>query len=128
MEIVEGEALLISNYEVSLLLEEHRKKEKSFELEAMTIEYETFAYLNDLKYSPVSLIKSEQAFEGLMKYLASLKLTKLERLQIVNLLPRSVIDFYVIVEECEERFETQMIEEEILPKIQKEIPQLNQSD
>jgi hypothetical protein len=39
------------------------------------------------------------------------QLTKTEKLQIINLVPRSLVEFYLIVEECEERFSDDQIEE-----------------
>lgn len=114
MEIISssGEPVLISDYEVKCLLEERKELHSTATFlcqDALTVEFETLSYLSDV--SPVSEIKNAQAFEQLMTYLGTLRLTKFERLQVINSLPRNVIDFYVLVEECEERFETQQIEE-----------------
>lgn len=56
-----------------------------------------------------------------MKYLHELKLTKAEKLQIVNLLPRTMVEFYLIVEECEDRFGEEQVEA-ILAKIEELFP------
>lgn len=122
MEIIQREEpIFISDYETFLLLEEKRKEStlEKINQEALTIEYETFAYLSDRELSQVSDIKSSQHFEELLSFLSGLKLTKLERLEIINSLPKNMIDFYILIEECEERYENRIIEEDILPRISK---------
>ena len=119
MEIIAStEPIFVADYEVKCLLEERKQQNQShLSQDAQTVEYEALTYLNSI--SRVSEIKNSKVFEELMTYLGSLRLTKFERLQVANALPRNVIDFYVLVEECEERFDTQVIEEEILPTILK---------
>lgn len=119
MEIIASqEPVFISDYEARTLLEERKQENQShLSQDAQTVGYEAFSYLTSV--SRISEIKSDRIFEELMTYLGTLKLTKFERLQVVNALPKNVIDFYVLLEECEERFDTYMIEEEILPTISK---------
>lgn len=57
-----------------------------------------------------------------MKYLHELKLTKAEKLQIVNLLPKTMVEFYLIVEECEDRFGEEQVQA-ILAKIDQLFPE-----
>jgi hypothetical protein len=111
---------LVSDFEVLCILQEHSQRAPSagFTQDAQTIEYETLSYLSDVKMSPVSTLTGDK-FCRLMSYLSTLKLTKMERLQIVNRLPRTFIDFYVLVEECEERFPQQQVEQEILAEIER---------
>lgn len=45
----------------------------------------------------------------LMELLKSYDLTRMEKLQIVNLVPRSEVEFFAIVEECEDRFSEDQI-------------------
>lgn len=61
------------------------------------------------KFSQVTL-QTAEAVEQLMKFLLDFKLTKAEKLQIVNLLPRTMVEFYLIVEECEDRFSEEEVE------------------
>lgn len=53
---------------------------------------------------------SEERFQKLMEYLAKLSLTKAEKLQVVNMLPKTQVEFYLIVEECEERFTNEQVD------------------
>ena len=123
MEIIQKEGpVFVSDYEVFLLLQERRNElqgpvQGKVDQNALTVEYEALAYFSDRKLSPVSEMKSPEHFKSLLEYLGGLRLTKFERLQIANSLPRNLIDFYVLVEECEERFANEVIEKEILPEI-----------
>ncbi|TID18612.1 hypothetical protein CANINC_003862 [Pichia inconspicua] len=58
-------------------------------------------------------VKTEN-FVGLMIYLNSLELEVIEKLMIMNLLPRSLVNLYAIIEECEERFATEVCEDILL--------------
>ena len=76
----------------------------------LTIEYETLAYLDDPSVTGTSSMGSA-AFAQIMLFSGTLPLTKFERLQIANLLPRSPVEFYAIVEEAEERFDAAAVDE-----------------
>ena len=121
MEIIASgeEAVFISDYEARCLLEERKQQNQrvhsQLSQDAQTVEYEALAHLTAV--SRACEIKTAEAFNALMQYLSTLRLSKFERLQVVNALPRNVIDFYVLVEECEERFDTEVIEQTILPTI-----------
>lgn len=65
-------------------------------------------------------IKTEN-FINLMLMLNSFQLEVIEKLMIMNILPRSLVNLYSIIEECEERF-TQEQCEEILSNIEKYFP------
>jgi hypothetical protein len=127
MEIIAQDGpVFLSDYETFLLLQEKRAEIKpsvqgKVDQNALTIEYETLAYFSDKNLSSVSAIKDPEHFKLLLEYLGTLKLTKFERLQIINSLPTNLIDFYVLVEECEERFPNGVIEFEILPQIASKI-------
>lgn len=66
--------------------------------------------------------QSDTSIAELLSFLQPIKLTKAEKLQIVNLIPRTMVDFYLIVEECEERFKEDEVEA-ILNKINDLFPQ-----
>lgn len=45
------------------------------------------------------------SFKQLMVFLNTLDLVKVEKLQIVNSLPRSMVHLYSLIDECDQRFE-----------------------
>ncbi|KAI5960033.1 hypothetical protein KGF57_001977 [Candida theae] len=49
-------------------------------------------------------------FKQLMSFLNQFELMKVEKLQIVNCLPRSLVVLYLLIEECEERFSVDVCE------------------
>lgn len=57
-----------------------------------------------------------------MKDLSQYKLEKVEKLQIINSAPYSLVNLYSIVEECDQRFSEQEIED-ILQIVQTHFPQ-----
>lgn len=63
-----------------------------------------------------SMITSKEGFKELMIYLNTFDLMKIEKLQIVNSLPRSMAHLYVLVEECDQRLDEEACEG-ILQKI-----------
>lgn len=65
-------------------------------------------------------VKTE-TFVNLMLFLNSLELEVIEKLMIMNSLPRSLVNLYSIIEECEARF-TQEQCEEILANIETNFP------
>ena len=64
----------------------------------LTIEFETLDYFQ--KHATVTCLTPEK-ISSLMEYLKTWKLTKAEKLQIVNLLPRSEVDFYLVKMACD---------------------------
>lgn len=110
MKVLNGQAALLSNFEVLQHLSEQKTKRSQQSLvnnnvngtnhqqNVRTIEFECLSYLrsNGEDLSPGSSILSsvssssrpvEAIFEDLVGFLSTLELTKGERLQIVNLLP-----------------------------------------
>lgn len=65
-------------------------------------------------------VKTEN-FVGLMIFLNSLELEVIEKLMIMNLLPRSLVNLYAIIEECEDRF-TPEVCDEILANVARYFP------
>lgn len=100
--------------EWTVQLNEKRKKfvnHGGLELEIIT--NDTLKYLSS---RPCSHIKSDNDFAELIKYLNTLSLVKVEKLEIVNALPRSMVHLYSIIEECDTRFEAEVCEQ-MLEKI-----------
>jgi len=120
MEVLKECEALLSNYEVLALLTEQDKetgkghnpkskekdkdkdkdKEKYIPQNLRTIEFELKKYLNN---TPVAHHSKEQV-EQLLDQLKNYKLTKAEKLCIVNLRPSSQVELHVIIEDCQERF------------------------
>ncbi|KAH6912584.1 RNA polymerase Rpb4-domain-containing protein [Coprinopsis sp. MPI-PUGE-AT-0042] len=143
MEVVNARAALLSNYEVLSLLKEleadHLARSKTLQrikkedeavgktsipgntgsvletsenlrtIEVEAIQYLTFDYLPIKNGTPESITK-------LVKALEPYDLTKAEKLQIVNLVPTTAVELYVIVEELEDRFGDRM--DDLLQAIQ----------
>ncbi|CAE7192420.1 unnamed protein product [Rhizoctonia solani] len=67
-----------------------------------TIEVELITHLKDMY--PLMQRQNDTAIRNLTRSLGKFTLTKNEKLQIVNLAPRQLVELYVIVENLEERF------------------------
>lgn len=125
MEVVEGEERMLSNYEVLKILKDMKEstKCKSTNKNLATITYETITYLEGLRHY------EEMKDEHLLAYLDEMKkfnLTKLEKLQILNQCPRSMVELQILIEENEERFSEEAMEL-MLEIVRKTLP-LKQDD
>ncbi|KAI8871643.1 calcitonin gene-related peptide-receptor component protein [Ramicandelaber brevisporus] len=120
MEVVEARSAMLSNYEVFKLLQDqeqyqidqHNKSiatgDNSTAAAAQTRYQESllmvqFQILQQLRSEPSSK-QSDSCINECLERLKKYKLTKAEKLQIVNLRPASMVELHLIVEECEERF------------------------
>ncbi|KAI9256937.1 HRDC-like protein [Sporodiniella umbellata] len=109
MQIKNVRSALITNYEVLQLLEEKQTLQKEIQKEDSTVEYPEnlrtvqFELTEFLKQTPVSTQQPEQ-IKACMEALSAYDLTKAEKLQLINLRPKSAVEIYLIIEECEERF------------------------
>lgn len=122
MEVLDADEALLSNHEVLQLLNEHKKTQDSKKKEPKnfaTIRYETVKYLEDTpcKY---------QTDDAVREFLLQLKekdfrLTKAEKLQIVNHRPTTLVELQLLVEENEERFSEEAMNE-ILEIVEKTLP------
>jgi len=103
---------LLSDYEVLALLREQEEQRKKGGTQAvqppnlMTIEFEVKKYLGE---SPAGYQATEEVGAALTA-LKPFKLTKAEKLQILNLRAATTVELHLLIEECEERF----TEEEVL--------------
>ncbi|ORX90441.1 calcitonin gene-related peptide-receptor component protein-like protein [Basidiobolus meristosporus CBS 931.73] len=112
MEIVQTRSALLSNYEVFSLLKEQENERKQqvqhkHPENLLTIEFEVVQFLEGTP-------SGTQTPEQLADFLESIKdfgLTKAEKLQILNLRPRSAVEIHLLIEECEERFSQERLEE-----------------
>ena len=112
---------MLSNYEVLKILKdvkEATKSSKSSNKNLATITYETINYLEGLKHY------NELRDEHVIDYLQEMKrfnLTKLEKLQILNQRPKSMVELQVLIEENEERFSEEAMDM-ILDIVRKTLP------
>ncbi|KAJ3092617.1 hypothetical protein HK102_005109 [Quaeritorhiza haematococci] len=118
MEVLEVRSAELSNSEVEMFLKDmdaHRREDlassqKGSEYQdLLTVEFEVLQYLSK---SP----SSNQTMEEVSKYMKSINkfhLTKGEKLQMVNLKPGSLVELYLVIEECETRFSQEQLEEMI---------------
>lgn len=110
MKVLQERDQFLSDYEVyehlkslqsSWKLSETKKKNHGgLELEIIT--NDIIKYLDK---SPCAEITSVDKFKELMIFLNTLELVKIEKLQIVNYLPRSMVHLYSLVDECDQRFD-----------------------
>ncbi|RCK64930.1 DNA-directed RNA polymerase III subunit RPC9 [Candida viswanathii] len=98
-----------------------RKDKKHYTACGINLEVVTRDVLACLDNSESGVIETLDQFKELMGFLNGLELMKIEKLQIVNSLPRSLVVLYAIVEECEERFGEE-VSEGIIGKINELFP------
>jgi len=118
---------LLSNFEVNQHLVEIQqqnnwlqdsKKKKAWNPSLELVTKDVTSYLEK---SPVAIQNVENIVQA-MKDLSKFSLEKIEKLQIKNSAPYSLVNLYAIVEECDQRFNEQEIEE-ILGIVQTHFPQ-----
>ncbi|KAI9473455.1 MAG: HRDC-like protein [Benjaminiella poitrasii] len=118
MQIKTVRSALISNCEVLKLLEECQEIQKRDQKIDPTIEYpehlRTIQYeLTEYLRQTPSSTQSPEQIAAFLQALSKYELTKAEKLQILNLRPRSTVEIYLIIEECEERFSEEDLEDMI---------------
>lgn len=121
MKILAARDLFLSNYEVKLHLEDLKKKynwtftadddkkmrdrhRKRFTAGGINLEVVTRDTLGYFHKTPTDNYQLFDQFKELMEYLNTLDLVKAEKLQVVNQLPRQLVQLYPVVDEYNERF------------------------
>ncbi|XP_050345485.1 DNA-directed RNA polymerase III subunit RPC9-like [Nymphalis io] len=102
METINAHAAFLCNYEVMQILQQLKDKtQKKHKREGSlaTVTYETVHYLQDTECKN-QLAESIQNF---LKAMKCFKLTKSEKLMMVNTPPRTELEIQLIVQESEER-------------------------
>ncbi|CCH45831.1 DNA-directed RNA polymerase III subunit [Wickerhamomyces ciferrii] len=122
---------LLSNFEVNQHLIEIQsknqwlnnnntnKKKRAFNPNLEEVTKQTTFYFENIGPVPQQNIEN---ITQMMKDLSKFKLEKIEKLQIINSAPQSLVTLYAVIEECDQRFNEQEIEE-ILQIIQTHFPQ-----
>ncbi|GAN07635.1 DNA-directed RNA polymerase III subunit RPC9 [Mucor ambiguus] len=116
MQIKSVRSALITNYEVLRLLEESQEAQKQVQKHDSSVEYPEhlrtvqFELTEYLKETPCSTQTPEQ-ISNFMEAISKFELTKAEKLQILNLRPKSTVEIYLLIEECEERFTEEDLEQ-----------------
>ena len=113
MEIVNENCALLSNYEVFSLLtdiqkgENGQKKPNKYLTSLATVTFETVKYLE--KTSSKDL--NPEIVGKFLEAVKPFKLTRAEKLQLLNHRPGSAVEIQLLIEESEERLSEEQIEQ-----------------
>ncbi|XP_076675175.1 CGRP receptor component [Andrena cerasifolii] len=108
MEVLKECSAYLSNYEVLDILQNIKanKKQKMKQNQLATITYQTVRYLEETpckKHSPEKIRKFLKAMEPY-------KLTKCEKLTLLNVCPKTPLEIQLIVEDSEDRLTDEEVE------------------
>lgn len=108
MEVLKDCSAYLSNYEVLNLLQKIKsnKKQKMTQNQLATITYQTIRYLEDTP----SKRQSPEKIKEFLKAVDPFKLTKCEKLTLLNVCPKTPLEIQLIVEDSEDRLNDQEIE------------------
>jgi len=110
MEVLNDNCALLSNHEVLLLLNEIQENKQKLKdnKNLATIAYESIKYLED---STSSGLNSHSIQQFLLAIKDKFRLTKAEKLQILNQRPNSLVELQLLIEENEERFSEEAMDQ-----------------
>ncbi|XP_071945332.1 DNA-directed RNA polymerase III subunit RPC9-like [Antedon mediterranea] len=113
MEIVDENSAMLSNYEVLTLLKElqsqgdGKRKGNKMHQNLATVSYETIKYLEKTPCND----QTPEIIKNFLLAVGPYKLTKAEKLQLLNQRPTSAVEIQLMIEESEERLSEDQIEE-----------------
>ena len=112
MEVLKECSAYLSNYEVLDILQNIKanKKQKMKQNQLATITYQTVRYLEETPCKN----QSPEKIKNFLKATEPFKLTKCEKLTLLNLCPKTPLEIQLIVEDSEDR----LTEEEVMSLLQ----------
>lgn len=123
MDVINENSALLSNYEVYKLLDDiqngrnGQKKPNKYLTSLATITFETSKYLEKTACKD----QSEEIVAKFLEAIKTFKLTKAEKLQLLNQRPTSAVEIQLIVEESEERLSEEQVQQ-ILDIVNETLP------
>ncbi|XP_013409009.1 DNA-directed RNA polymerase III subunit RPC9 [Lingula anatina] len=113
MEVIDENASMLSNFEIYTLLKDiqqgqHGQKKPSKQQQQLsTISYETIKYLEKTPCKH----QSSEIIADFIKALEPFKLSKAEKIQLLNQRPSTAVEIQLLIEESEERLTEEQIEQ-----------------
>ena len=110
MLVVDANSALLSDCEVLLLLKEIQENKRKLKdnKQLATIAYESIRYLED---SAAAEVTPQQVKDFLIAVKDKFRLTKAEKLQILNQRPNTLVELQLLIEENEERFSEEAMDQ-----------------
>ncbi|XP_020619842.1 DNA-directed RNA polymerase III subunit RPC9-like [Orbicella faveolata] len=130
MEVINEKAAMLSNYEVFQLLQEtvnQNKGDKSKKRQKHLVNLSTICYeaQKHLEKTPCKS-QSPEIIEEFLKAIQPFNLTRVEKLQLLNLRPTTPVEIQLIIEDSEERLKTDQEIEELLNVIATKLPDIHE--
>ncbi|XP_017788041.1 PREDICTED: DNA-directed RNA polymerase III subunit RPC9 [Habropoda laboriosa] len=108
MEVIKECSAYLSNYEVLDILQNIKanKKQKMKQNQLATITYQTIRYLEE---TPCKR-QTPEKIRSFLKAMEPFKLTKCEKLTLLNVCPKTPLEIQLIVEDSEDRLNDEEVE------------------
>ncbi|XP_017880623.1 DNA-directed RNA polymerase III subunit RPC9 [Ceratina calcarata] len=108
MEVLNECSAYLSNYEVLDILQNIKanKRQKMKQNQLATITYQTIRYLEETPCKK----QSPEKIKGFLKALEPFKLSKCEKLTLLNVSPKTPLEIQLIVEDSEDRLTDEDVE------------------
>jgi hypothetical protein len=133
MEIINKNSALLSNFEVYKLLKETKEiqdlkynksiNQQNIDKHLPTVVYESLKYLE----KTACINYSKEIIETFLKQSEKFKLTKVEKLQLLNQRPTTAVELQLLIENSEERFTIEQMDE-ILDFINNSLPGITKEE